>query len=164
MIRLTPFRQFLQPFVEPSLTTLRYVHTPTNTPQNTPSHTRAPGQNITQAQISDSSPRTPGDSPSKTSKTGTINLGESSQYSHETTKSGTHQEIVQDNPQAAFNPRITRPDEVKRSAEKEPQSGDTGNPLEYSGATSEVSQVKRDDRPVSGDKDRSQASGGTKRA
>ncbi|KAF8457690.1 hypothetical protein BGX38DRAFT_721178 [Terfezia claveryi] len=162
MIRLTPFRQFLQPSVKSSLTTVRYTHTPTNTPQNTPSHTRAPGQNITQSQTSNSSPRLSGDSPSKASKTGTINLGESSQYSHEATKSGTHQEIIEDNPQAAFNPSFTRPDEVKRSAEKE--SGDTGNPLEYSGANPRVSQVKRDDRPVSGDKVRSQASGGTKRA
>jgi len=46
----------------------------------------------------------------------------------------------------------------------EPQSGDTGNPLEYSGATPRVSQVKRDDSPVSGDKGRSQPSGGSKRA
>lgn len=45
-----------------------------------------------------------------------------------------------------------------------PQSGNSGNPLEYSGATPEVSQVTRDQRPAQGNKDRSQASGGTKKA
>jgi len=117
---------------------------------------------VTARQTSNHSPDTAGDSAPKKAKTGTFNQGESSEYGNEQTKSGTHQEIVHDNPDAAFNPNMTRSDQVKRSAGEE--SGDSGNPLEYSGATPEVSQVKRDHRPVQGEKDRSKASGGSKRA
>lgn len=119
MLRIAPFRQLLHPVMKPSLTTLRYAHAPTNTPQNTPSNGDALGSRITEKQTSATSPQTYGDPTPKESKTGTFNRGESSQYSSEMTKSGTHQEIVESTPEAAFDPKVTSPDQVKQTAGRE---------------------------------------------
>ncbi|KAF8471282.1 hypothetical protein BDZ91DRAFT_520358 [Kalaharituber pfeilii] len=117
---------------------------------------------ITPIQISADSPKYPCDNPAKAAYTGIFNRGESSIYGAEQTRSGTHQEIVQNNPRAAFDPMITNPEDVKRSAGFE--SGEAGNPLEYSSATPEVSLGNNDDMPQARSKYRKKASGGSKRA
>ncbi|KAA8909651.1 hypothetical protein FN846DRAFT_597526 [Sphaerosporella brunnea] len=95
------------------------------------------------------------------SDAGVPSKDELSPRSKESTRSATHDEIAHDD-DAAYNPNRTNPEDEKHAAGREQGLHGAQNPLEFSGATPEVSHQTRNNRTVKGGKKK--PSGGTKSA